>query len=426
MTQTTLYTRANRCLVGGVSSPVRAFGAVGGEPIFFEQGQGAHLIAHNGDRYLDYVCSWGANIVGHAHPQVIQTLGQRIEQGLGFGAPSEIEVLLAETLLAALPGFEVLRMVNSGTEATMTAIRLARGATGRDKFIKFAGCYHGHADPLLIKAGSGALTFGTPNSEGVPIDLAQHTLVADYNDLETVQQLFEQYGQQIAGIIVEPIAGNMNMILPQAGFLQGLRALCDAHQSLLIFDEVMSGFRVAKACAYGFYQVQPDIITLGKVIGGGLPAAAIAGKRTVMEHLAPTGSVYQAGTLSGNPIAMAAGLASMKLVLADGFFEQLELISQHLCEGLRGLGQQHGIPLTTCAMGGMLGIVFSEREHISCFDDVANSNLDRFKQFFHALLAHNIYLPPSPYEACFLNAAHTKGDVEHTLNAVDDILAHLK
>ena len=421
-----LFVRAQRCLPAGVNSPVRAFQSVGGEPIFYGRGDGAYLYDSDNQRYLDYVCSWGAIILGHANDLTLDALHTAIANGLGFGAPSEIEVLLAEKITSMLPSLDCVRMVNSGTEATMTAIRIARGATGKNKIIKFDGCYHGHSDSLLVKAGSGALTFGVASSAGVPEDLARHTLVANYNNLDSVERYFQQHPNDIAGIIVEPIAGNMNFIQPKSGFLKGLRELCNQYGSLLIFDEVMTGFRVDIGCAQGLYEIEPDLTTLGKVIGGGLPAAAVGGRWQFMEKLAPLGPVYQAGTLSGSPIAMTAGLVALDMITEPGFYQHLDQLSQQLVEGITGLGQRHGIPVAASAIGGMMGFVFTDKPTIETVGDVANSNISQFNEFFHAMLQRGINLPPSAFETCFITRAHTEQDVAHTLNTIDDVFTTIK
>ncbi len=424
-TQQDLFVRAQRCLVGGVNSPVRSFRAVGGSPVFVARGEGPYLFDVDNKRYLDYVCSWGAIALGHAHPGTIDVLHHALQQGFGFGAATEIELSLAEKIISVLPSIDCVRMTSSGTEAAMTALRLARGVTGRNKIIKFGGCYHGHADAVLVDAGSGALTCGVPSSAGIPTEVVQHTLVATFNDLDSVEQCFAAYPDDVAALIVEPVVGNMNLIAPQAGFLAGLRALCDQYGALLIFDEVMTGFRVGLQGAQGLYGITPDLTILGKVIGGGLPAAALGGRWAVMEHLAPLGSVYQAGTLSGNPIAMAAGLVALETVSRPGFYEHFTVQTTALTAGLHDIAQRLTVPLVAQAVGGMWGFVFSEEQHITCFDHVANSDVHRFRAFFHGMLARGVYLPPSPFEACFMTAAHHAQHIAATLNAVEDVLQEI-
>lgn len=420
-----LFSHAQQHIPGGVNSPVRAFKGVGGDPIFFREGKGAWLTDSEGKRYIDYIGSWGPMIVGHAHPEVISTVQEAVSHGLGFGAPTEIEIEMADTLCRLVPSMELVRMVSSGTEATMSAIRLARGYTGRDKIVKFEGCYHGHADALLVKAGSGALTLGVPSSAGVPASLAEHTLTLRYNDLESVRDCFEKLGEQIACIIVEPIAGNMNCILPTEGFLQGLREVCDEFGTVLIFDEVMTGFRVALGGAQAHYGVTPDLTTLGKVVGGGLPVGAFGGKKEVMEHIAPLGPVYQAGTLSGNPIAMAAGLATLKLIQQDNFHQQLDASTKALTVGLQQRADAAGIGFATSQLGGMFGFFFTEDDHIDFYEQVTECDQDRFKKFFHGMLEHGIYLAPSAFEAGFISAAHGEAEIQATLDAAENVFATL-
>lgn len=420
-----LFQRANQVIPGGVNSPVRAFKGVGGEPIFFKHGQGAYLIDQDDKRYIDYVGSWGPLILGHAHPQVLKAVEQALSHGMSFGAPTELEVLLAEKVVSLMPNIDKVRMVNSGTEATMTAIRLARGITGRNKILKFIGCYHGHHDSLLVEAGSGVLTLGIPGSPGVPQAVAEDTLTIPFNDEQALAQVFEHYGHDIAGVIVEPVAGNMGCILPKPNYLQTLRQYCDNAGSLLILDEVMTGFRVALQGAQGLYNVVPDITTLGKVIGGGMPVGAIGGKQEIMDNLAPMGKVYQAGTLSGNPIAMAAGLATLELIEQPGFFEKLTEVTTGLLKQLKALAERHQVALTTSQAGAMFGLCFSEKAQIESFDDVANSNIERFKQFFHGMLQQGIYLAPSAYEAGFVSSAHHDEEIELTLQAADKVFAEL-
>ncbi|MDO9372382.1 MAG: glutamate-1-semialdehyde 2,1-aminomutase [Gammaproteobacteria bacterium] len=420
-----LFTLAQRHIPGGVNSPVRAFRGVGGEPVFFKRGEGAYLIDEDGRRYIDYVGSWGPMIAGHAHPRVIEAVQAAVEQGLGFGAPTAIETEMADKVCALVPSIEMVRMVSSGTEATMSAIRLARGYTGRDKIIKFEGCYHGHSDSLLVKAGSGALTLGVPTSPGVPASLAELTLTLAYNDLEQVRNAFAHYSKQIACIIVEPVAGNMNCVPPQPGFLEGLRRLCDEHGSVLIFDEVMTGFRVALGGAQQHYGVQPDLTTLGKVIGGGLPVGAFGGRRDIMQMIAPLGPVYQAGTLSGNPLAMAAGLAMLSLVSEPGFFARLTATTRRLTDGLVQRAQQAGVALCANQVGGMFGIFFSGEKNIHNFAQVMACDVERFKKFFHGMLDEGVYLAPSAFEAGFVSSAHGDAEIDATLAAAEKVFARL-
>jgi glutamate-1-semialdehyde 2,1-aminomutase len=408
--------RAREVLPGGVNSPVRAFGPVGGSARFVDRANGARIEDVDGNRYVDYVCSWGAIIAGHAHPVVVEALRAAAANGTSFGAPTQREVELAERVIECVRSVEMIRFVNSGTEATMSALRVARGATGREKILKFAGGYHGHADSLLAAAGSGLATFGVPNSAGVPGGAVSDTLVAPYNDLEAVQAAFQQFPAQIAAILVEPVAANMGMVLPQPGFLKGLRDLCDRQGAVLIFDEVITGFRVALGGAQARLGVIADLSCFGKVIGGGLPVGAYGGKRTLMEHVAPEGEVYQAGTLSGNPLAMAAGLATVDLISRPGVFEQLEQISQSLVEGLSSLAREAGIPFTGAAMGGLFGFFFHAGP-VRSYEDAARADHKRFKSFFHAMLDAGIALAPSPYEAGFVTLAHGPAEVEETLEA---------
>ena len=420
-----LFTQAQQHIPGGVNSPVRAFNGVGGDPIFFKEGKGAWITDVEGKRYIDYIGSWGPMILGHAHPDVIKTVQEAVTHGLGFGAPTEIEIEMADLLCELVPSMDLVRMVSSGTEATMSAIRLARGYTGRDKIVKFEGCYHGHADSLLVKAGSGALTLGEPSSGGVPASLAEHTLTLTYNDLGSVSQCFEQLGDQIACIIVEPVAGNMNCIPPQAGFLEGLRAICDQYGVVLIFDEVMTGFRVSLGGAQEFYGVKPDLTTLGKVVGGGLPVGAFGGKKEVMECIAPLGPVYQAGTLSGNPIAMAAGLSTLKQLQAPNFHQELSAKAAKLVAGLQTRADAANIPFTTNQVGGMFGMFFTDEKQVSQFDQVVACDQERFKKFFHGMLEQGIYLAPSSYEAGFISIAHGDAEIQATLDAAEKIFATL-
>jgi glutamate-1-semialdehyde 2,1-aminomutase len=417
-----LFAQAQRHIPGGVNSPVRAFRGVGGDPVFIDSAAGAYLFDADGKRYIDYVGSWGPMILGHAHPEVIAAVGEAIHKGLSFGAPTELENLMADKVCDLVPSIDLVRMVSSGTEATMSAIRLARGFTGRDKIVKFEGCYHGHSDSLLVKAGSGMLTLGEPSSPGVPASLAQHTLTLNYNDSEQVRQTFAQIGDQIACIIVEPVAGNMNCIPPVAGFLETLREVCDQHGTLLIFDEVMTGFRVSLSGAQGLYGVRPDLTTLGKVIGGGMPVGAFGGRREIMEKIAPLGPVYQAGTLSGNPVAMTAGLKTLELISAPGFFENLASKVTRLVQGIQHQAKQAGVPMTENHAGGMFGLFFTDAEQVNDFAGATASDQTRFKQFFHGMLQRGIYLAPSAYEAGFVSAAHSEADIQTTLEASGEVL----
>ncbi|MDS4027881.1 MAG: glutamate-1-semialdehyde 2,1-aminomutase [Candidatus Contendobacter sp.] len=419
-----LFIEAQRHIPGGVNSPVRAFRGVGGTPIFFKRGAGAWLYDEDDRRYIDYVGSWGPMIVGHAHPAVVRAVQEAAANGLSFGAPTALETVMARRIRELVPSMELVRMCNSGTEATMSAIRLARGFTGRDKIVKFEGCYHGHSDSLLVKAGSGALTLGVPTSPGVPAMLAAQTVTLTYNDLDQARQAFEQMGEDIAGVIVEPVAGNMNCIPPAPGFLQGLRALCDQYGSVLIFDEVMTGFRVALGGAQALYDITPDLTTLGKIIGGGMPVGAFGGKRAIMEKLAPLGPIYQAGTLSGNPVAMAAGLATLDLIAAPGFHADLAAETRRLCEGLVAAACENGVPLTANAVGGMFGIFFAS-ETVTTYAQAVACDVERFKAFFHGMLTEGVYLAPSAFEAGFLSSAHTDEDIEATLAAARRVFARL-
>ncbi|MCD8548176.1 MAG: glutamate-1-semialdehyde 2,1-aminomutase [Aeromonadaceae bacterium] len=421
-----LIEQARQHIPGGVNSPVRAFNGVGGTPRFIQRADGAYLYDVDGQAYVDYIGSWGPMLLGHNHPAIKAAVLAAVEQGLSYGAPTELEVRMAETLARLMPAMEMSRMVNSGTEATMSAIRLARGYTGRDKFIKFEGCYHGHADALLVKAGSGALTLGQPNSPGVPADFAKHTLTCTYNDLASVATAFAEFPDQIACIIVEPVAGNMNCIPPEPGFLEGLRALCDQYGALLILDEVMTGFRVALGGAQAHYGIKPDLTTLGKIIGGGMPVGAFGGRRDIMEKLAPIGPVYQAGTLSGNPVAMAAGLAMLEAIQAPGLYEELNAKTAQVAQGLKAAADQHGIPLTITQVGGMFGFFFSRETHISRFEQVTACDLAAFKRFYHLMLEAGIYLAPSAFEAGFLSLAHGEAEIAQTLAAADAAFAQLQ
>ncbi len=419
-----LFAEAQRHIPGGVNSPVRAFRGVGGTPIFFKRGAGAWLFDEDDRRYIDYVGSWGPMIAGHAHPAVVRAVRETVANGLSFGAPTAIETVMARKIQRLVPSMELVRMCNSGTEATMSAIRLARGFTGRDKIVKFEGCYHGHSDSLLVKAGSGALTLGVPTSPGVPAELAAHTVTLSYNDLDQVRQAFGEIGVQIAGVIVEPVAGNMNCIPPIPGFLQGLRKLCDRYGSVLIFDEVMTGFRVAPGGAQELYQVKPDLTTLGKIIGGGMPVGAFGGRRAIMERLAPLGPVYQAGTLSGNPVAMAAGLATLELIAAPDFHAELAARTRRLCDGLVAAAGAAGIPLTANHVGGMFGIFFTSAT-VTTHAQATACDIERFKAFFHGMLAEGVYLAPSAFEAGFMSSAHTQEDIEATLTAARRVFSRI-
>jgi glutamate-1-semialdehyde 2,1-aminomutase len=426
MTEATiLFSDAKQVIPGGVNSPVRSFSGVGGTPVFIDHASGAYIYDSSGNRYIDYVGSWGPMILGHAHPDVIAAVKQAAEKGLSFGAPTEIETMMARRVCDLVPSCDLVRMVSSGTEATMSAIRLARGYTGRDKIVKFEGCYHGHSDSLLVKAGSGALTFGVPSSPGVPASVAADTITLTYNDSESVSKLFAEIGEQIACIIVEPVAGNMNCIPPVPGFLETLRQVCDHYNSVLIFDEVMTGFRVGLNGAQGVYNIAPDLITLGKIIGGGMPVGAFGGKRKIMEYLAPLGPVYQAGTLSGNPVAMAAGLKTLELIAQSGFYESLTAKTEKLTSGLKERARQAGIALTTNSVGGMFGLFFSAEQQVTTFAQVMQCDQALFKRFFHAMLDAGVYLAPSAFEAGFVSAAHSDEDLDKTLDCAEIIFNRL-
>jgi len=422
---TSLFQEACRYIPGGVNSPVRAFRSVGGEPVFFKRASGAHVVASDGRRFIDYVGSWGPMILGHAHPRVVAAVQATAADGLSFGAPTEYETALARRVVELVPSIELVRFVSSGTEATMSAIRLARGFTGRDTIVKFEGCYHGHSDSLLIKAGSGALTLGVPTSPGVPHALAAHTVTLDYNDAAQVREVFSQIGDRVACIIVEPVAGNMNCVVPAPGFLETLREVCDSSGAILIFDEVMTGFRVALGGAQQLYGVRPDLTTLGKIIGGGMPVGAFGGRRDIMERLAPLGPVYQAGTLSGNPVAMVAGLTTLELIAAPGFHQQLKTTTDELLERLAAAAAAADIPLATNHVCGMFGFFFTSEPKIDSFKKVMTSDVERFKKFFHAMLAAGIYLAPSAFEAGFLSAAHSAEDIDITVAAAAKIFPTL-
>jgi glutamate-1-semialdehyde 2,1-aminomutase len=421
-----LFKQAQRHIPGGVNSPVRAFKAVGGSPLFIEKALGAYIWDADGNRYVDYVQSWGPMILGHTHPDVIDAVIETAKYGLSFGAPTEKETTLAEVICNDLPNMDMVRFVSSGTEATMSAIRLARAFTKRDKIVKFEGCYHGHSDSLLIKAGSGALTLGVPSSPGVPAVLADHTITLNYNDPEQVRECFASVGDQIACIIVEPVVGNMNCVPPIAGFLETLRDVCDKYGSLLILDEVMTGFRVGPQGAQGHYGICADITTLGKVIGGGMPVGAFGGRRDIMEMIAPSGPVYQAGTLSGNPVAMAAGLKTLELLKAPGLYENLYARTEELVNGLQQAADDASIPFTTNHVGSMFGFFFTEEKKITNFTQVMACNIPRFNQFFHGMLERGFYFAPACYEAGFMSAAHTKEDIAATIAAAKEVFATLK
>ncbi|MDG6858752.1 glutamate-1-semialdehyde 2,1-aminomutase [Glaesserella parasuis] len=425
-TSQSLFEKAQRVIPGGVNSPVRAFKGVGGTPVFIDSAKGAYITDSEGKRYIDYVGSWGPMVLGHNHPAIIEAVLKAVPNGLSFGAPTAIEIKLAELVCELVPSIEMVRMVSSGTEATMSAIRLARGYTKRDKIIKFEGCYHGHSDSLLVKAGSGALTLGQPSSPGVPEDFAKHTLTCEYNNLASVKQAFEQYPNDIACLIIEPVAGNMNCIPPKEGFLQGLRELCTQYGAVFIIDEVMTGFRVALGGAQSYYGVTPDLTTLGKIIGGGMPVGAFGGKKEIMEFIAPTGSVYQAGTLSGNPIAMSAGLACLTELSKAGNERLLAEKTKTLAEGFKALADKHGIPMTVQYVGGMFGLFFTEQAKIESYQDVMKCDVKAFNTFFHKMLEKGVYLAPSAFEAGFMSLAHSDEDIVYTLEMADLALAEMK
>ncbi len=420
-----LFTRAQNSIPGGVNSPVRAFNGVGGTPLFITKAEGAYTFDADGNKYIDYVGSWGPMIMGHNHPAIKQAVLEAVENGLSYGAPTEAEIRMAEKVKELVPSIESVRMVSSGTEATMSAIRLARGYTGRDKILKFEGCYHGHADSLLVKAGSGALTMGVPNSPGIPADFAKHTLTVSFNNLDEVRAIFAEYPNEIACIIVEPVAGNMNCIPPVPGFLEGLRAICDEYQAVLIFDEVMTGFRVALGGAQAYYGITPDLTTLGKVIGGGMPVGAFGGKKEIMNYIAPVGPVYQAGTLSGNPIAMAAGLKALELLDKPGLHDELEAKSKALCEGFKQAAEKAGIALSTNYAGGMYGFFFTQDETVTSYQQATQCDLERFKRFFHLMLDEGVYLAPSAFEAGFVSTAHGEEEIAATIAAAERAFAKL-
>jgi len=416
-----LFKRANQFIPGGINSPVRAFKGVGGEPVFFKRGEGAYLFDEDDNQYVDYIGSWGPLILGHCHPAIMSAVANTLNTGLSFGAPTAIEVEIAEKICQLMPSIELVRMVNSGTEATMSAIRLARGFTGREKILKFQGCYHGHSDSLLVNAGSGALTFGVPSSSGVPKSFAELTLTASFNDLDTVEKIFAECGDEIACIIIEPIAANMNCILPEPLFLQGLRDICDQYNSVLIFDEVINGFRVALGGAQALYNVKPDLTTLGKIIGGGMPVGAFGGKREIMEHISPLGPVYQAGTLSGNPVAMAAGLATLTELEKPGVYEQLSATTEQIVTGIAERAAAAKIPLTVNHTCSLFGLFFSEEETINCYEQVLASDIERFKLFYHGILNEGIFFGPSAFETCFVSLMHDELVVTKTLDAAEKV-----
>lgn len=420
-----LFQRAQKHIPGGVNSPVRAFKGVGGTPIFFDSAKGAYLFDTEGKRYIDYVLSWGPMVLGHNAEIVTNAVHTQVDKAMSFGAPTELEIQMAEKVCELIPSIEKVRMVNSGTEATMSAIRLARGFTGRDVLVKFEGCYHGHADSLLIKAGSGALTLGVPTSPGVPASVAEHTVTLEYNNPEAVKACFDEIGDKIAAVIVEPIAGNMNCIPPAPGFLEALREACDQHGSVLIFDEVMCGFRAALGGAQAYYGVKPDMTTLGKVIGGGMPVGAFGGREDIMNHLAPDGPVYQAGTLSGNPVAMAAGLAALEAISLPGVYEQLTERTTQLLEGIKSKADALGIPMTSNQVGSMFGLFFTDQTSVSSFAEVSKCDGERFNAFFHGMLDEGIYLAPSSFEAGFMSLAHTPEDIEATIAAAEKVLQQI-
>ncbi|MGX5914952.1 glutamate-1-semialdehyde 2,1-aminomutase [Aliidiomarina sp. Khilg15.8] len=421
-----LFDQAQNSIPGGVNSPVRAFNGVGGSPLFFERANGAYMFDVDGNRYIDYVGSWGPMILGHNFPEIRDAAIEAAERGLSFGTPTAIETTMAEKIIEIVPSIESVRMVNSGTEATMSAIRLARGYTGRDKILKFEGCYHGHVDSLLVKAGSGALTLGTPNSPGIPADLAQHTLTVSFNNLDEVKEVFANYADEIACIIVEPVAGNMNCIPPQPGFLEGLRDVCDTYGSVLIFDEVMTGFRVAPGGAQEYYGIVPDLTCLGKIIGGGMPVGAFGGKRSIMNHIAPMGPVYQAGTLSGNPVAMAAGLAALTALQDHSRYHVMNQRVESLIQGLQEAADEAGVPLRTNHVGGMFGFFFTEAPEVTSFADATACNMEQFKTFYHEMRKRGIYLAPSAFETGFMSMAHSESDIEETIQAARHAFAAVK
>ncbi|MGV3593186.1 MAG: glutamate-1-semialdehyde 2,1-aminomutase [Gammaproteobacteria bacterium] len=420
-----LFDAALAHIPGGVNSPVRAFRGVGGNPVFFRKAEGAWLVDEDGNQYIDYIGAWGPMILGHSHPKVVAALHQQLENGTAFGAPTALEVQMAERICAIMPNIDSVRLVNSGTEATMSAIRLARGYTKREKIVKFEGCYHGHVDALLVKAGSGALTLGSPDSAGIPVETANQTFVLPYNDSAAVEALFAQHGDSIACLIVEPVAGNMNCVPPAPGFLQTLRSVTQKHGTVLIFDEVMTGFRVALGGAQALYNIKPDLTTLGKVIGGGLPVGAFGGRKEIMDMLAPVGPVYQAGTLSGNPLAVTAGLIVLDEISKPGFHDKLAQYTTDLLHGLKTLAHKAGVPFTTTQVGGMFGCYFNAEANITTFDQVMKSNVTTFREYFHLMLDNGVYLAPSAFEAGFVSAAHGPAELRHTLEAAEKAFAAL-
>lgn len=425
-TSDALFDAAKKYIPGGVNSPVRAFKSVGGTPLFINRAEGAYLYDSNDKQLIDYIGSWGPMVAGHSHPKVIDAVLQAVKSGLSYGAPTEIETTMAQRVCELIPSMDMVRMCSSGTEATMSAIRLARGFTGRDKIIKFEGCYHGHSDCLLVNAGSGALTLGVPSSPGVPDSFAEHTLTATFNDEQSVRDLLAKYEDEVACIIVEPVAGNMNCIPPAPGFLECLRSCCDDHNAVLIFDEVMTGFRVAKGGAQSLYGVTPDMTTLGKIIGGGMPVGAFGGREDIMHHLAPLGPVYQAGTLSGNPVAMAAGLATLDIINEEGFYDTLGQKAKQLVDGIQKAATDNNIALSHNIVGGMFGLFFTDNKNVSGFKDVMACDADRFKTFFHQMLSRGVYLAPSAFEAGFISTAHSSTDIDNTINAARESFAALK
>lgn len=425
-TSDALFDAAKKYIPGGVNSPVRAFKSVGGTPLFINRAEGAYLYDSNDKQLIDYIGSWGPMVAGHSHPKVIDAVLQAVKSGLSYGAPTEIETTMAQRVCELIPSMDMVRMCSSGTEATMSAIRLARGFTGRDKIIKFEGCYHGHSDCLLVNAGSGALTLGVPSSPGVPDSFAEHTLTATFNNEQSVRDLFAKYKDEVACIIVEPVAGNMNCIPPAPGFLECLRGCCDDHNAVLIFDEVMTGFRVAKGGAQSLYGVTPDMTTLGKIIGGGMPVGAFGGREDIMHHLAPLGPVYQAGTLSGNPVAMAAGLATLDIINEEGFYDTLGQKAKQLVDGIQKAATDNNIALSHNIVGGMFGLFFTDNKNVSGFKDVMACDADRFKTFFHQMLSRGVYLAPSAFEAGFISTAHSSTDIDNTINAARESFAALK
>ncbi|MHA3097145.1 glutamate-1-semialdehyde 2,1-aminomutase [Acinetobacter brisouii] len=424
--QQQLFKQASKHIPGGVNSPVRAFNGVGGTPVFIEKAQGAYLWDVDGKRYVDYIGSWGPMILGHSHPSIVKAVQDAAQDGLSFGAPTVHETTLADVICEIMPSIEMVRMTNSGTEATMSAIRLARGYTGRDKIVKFEGCYHGHSDSLLVKAGSGMLTLGEPTSKGVPADFAKHTITLPYNDIEAVKACFAKFGGEIAGVIVEPVAGNMNLVKPIAGFLETIREMCDEYKSVFIIDEVMTGFRVALGGAQSVYNVKPDLTTLGKIIGAGLPVGAFGGKREIMECIAPLGGVYQAGTLSGNPLAMRAGIEMFKHLRQENFYTDLSAKLAKLLVGFKQVAQEEGIALKTEQIGGMFGLYFTDQAEITSFDDILKCDVNAFKQFFHGMLDRGIHFAPSAFEAGFISSAHSDEDIAYTIAAAKEVFAEMK